>query len=275
MPRINIEQKWWSDPRRMMLTIKLGAIMADGVFLNAIKLSQDHNGLPFDPKGLLLDEWVEALIDVGLAKKTPEGLVVSGSEKYHSWLLSQREKSKKGGEATKRKINSLKGPTTRPTTRPSGRPTTRPTGGPSSSSSSSLEQAKPNGFGELVVSKNENPPAVAELQKQPIKNKVGYFVGCYAKSFQARYNTRPDLSGKRQGQIKNLVAGAEDFDELCDLIQVYCQSNDTWFCKKMHDIQTFAENIGKVRVLMNNALDTKDFEAKKQKEDFWANVKLP
>lgn len=133
MPRINIEQKWWSDPRRSMLMLKLGFKEADGAMLNAIKLSQDYNGQAFDASKILPKEWINALIDTGLADGTPRNFYVSGSKEHHDWILRQRELAKRGGQATKNKISSLQ------------EAIARPVAGPSSSSSSTTSK-------EVVVS---------------------------------------------------------------------------------------------------------------------------
>jgi hypothetical protein len=110
---------------------------------------------------------------------------------------------------------------------------------------------------------------------------VSKFIGAYVSSFQNRYGARPDLSGKRLGQIKSLVKGAENFDELCQLVQAYCQSDDDWFRKKMHDVQTFAENIGKVRVMMANGVDVDEIaeahrkkQADKEMKKFFEKIQL-
>jgi len=135
------------------------------------------------------------------------------------------------------------------------------------------ERSKNNTKGKTQNLEIAQSTAIAERQKTP-DNSSGIFIGCYVKAFQQRYSTRPDLNGKRQGQIKALVKGCENFEELCQLVQVYCQSDDPWFVKKMHDIQTFAENIGKVRVMMNNGVDSTKFIEQKAKEQFWDKIKL-
>jgi uncharacterized phage protein (TIGR02220 family) len=96
MPRINIEEKWWSDPRRTRLVIKLG-LEADSAMLNAIRVSQEHNGEPFDASNLLEPKWIQALLEVGLANGQPTLLYICGSKDHHNWLMAKRESGKRGG----------------------------------------------------------------------------------------------------------------------------------------------------------------------------------
>lgn len=89
--------------------------------------------------------------------------------------------------------------------------------------------------------------------KRPPNPDVGNFVGAYVKVFQGRYGdkTRPDLSGKVQGQIKRFLVD-HPVERAINLIQVYFQIDDKWFETKHHDFTTFIENLNKIGV----ALDT-------------------
>lgn len=137
MARINIEDKWWGDPRRMMLNIKLGLGTADGCFLIAVKLSQDHNGEAFDSRHKLLTGWAEALVESGLAEGTPEALYIKGSKEHHEWIKTQRAHGLKGGESTKKKWRQTLGAL-------EGYPLANPTAEPTLSSSSSSSKRKKN-----------------------------------------------------------------------------------------------------------------------------------
>ncbi len=106
MPRINLEEKWWSDPRRLMLIGKIG-LCADAAIVNAIRLSQEHSGEAFSIKGLLPDEWIDALLSVCLASGNRENFYLKGSKEHHKWILKQREKGKLGGLARSNKNNVI------------------------------------------------------------------------------------------------------------------------------------------------------------------------
>lgn len=107
-----------------MLIANLGFGLADGAFLNAIRLSQIHDGLEFDARQLLPKEWIEALLATGLATGSPSLFYVRGSAEFHDWIMKQRSSARTGGQATKRKVAT-------------GLATGLAVAGPSSSSSSS------------------------------------------------------------------------------------------------------------------------------------------
>lgn len=92
---------------------------------------------------------------------------------------------------------------------------------------------------------------------------MGYFIGVFVKSYQARYGekARPDLRGRVQGQIKRLLADLP-LGRACELIQVYCQMNDAWFLTKAHDFGTFYENVGKVSLALDTGRYTTQAEAR-------------
>ena len=115
-----------------MLICALGFKEADGAMLNAIKLSQDHDGLSFDASRLLPKEWIDALLSTGLAEGSPTAFYVKGSKEYHNWITKQRESARRGGMANKNKINKLP--------EASGYPVAEP----SSSSSSSYSYSTSN-----------------------------------------------------------------------------------------------------------------------------------
>lgn len=76
---------------------------------------------------------------------------------------------------------------------------------------------------------------------------IQIFISQYIKSFQVRYNARPILTGKVQGQIKQFLKDIP-LPMALEMIQVYCQMEDPWFIKKCHDFGTFIENLSKVNI---------------------------
>ena len=134
MARINIEDKWWNDPRRTRL-IKLlngNSTLADGSFLQALRASQDHCETGFIPwsEAQYLEN-IELLIECDLVtifeanvKQTPSKAkqtianakenvatveqmqaYVAGTQNSNGWLKKRREAARKGGvkSASKRK----------------------------------------------------------------------------------------------------------------------------------------------------------------------------
>ena len=296
MARINIEDSIWADFRYRQLERKLGQFVAIGSLTILYKTAQafwteldkesgrcKKGGIP--AKVFKIEEFPDELIDVGLVEIVENHYFVKGSENSFGWLVQKKEAGATGGRPNK--INNMTKPE-HDFAKPEHDFASEPHNPPSPSLSLSLNtknnETNPSGFGEVEnIFGNEEPkkeiaikPPKGGLAIASQENKnpdVGKFLACYVAAFRSRYSTRPDLSGKRLGQVKSLVKGAESQHELCELIQVYCQSNDEWFCKKMHDVQTFAENLGKVRVMMINGLDSKHI-SQKQEIDSLMKLKL-
>lgn len=112
MARINIEQVWWTDPRREKLGNLLGSLLlADAVIIRAWKLAQDFWG---NNRGLIpthVFETLEAnakLIQANLAEVREDGIYVRGSSQYLDWVNERREAGKKGGEKSAKKRSEKK-----------------------------------------------------------------------------------------------------------------------------------------------------------------------
>jgi len=106
MPRINIEDKWWGDPRRSRLVSLLGNVEAeaDGAFVIAIKLAQQY-WIP-NKEHIPMKSWkgagiADELITCGLAEITNDGktVYVSGSEEHFAWWFKKQEAGRRGGMA--------------------------------------------------------------------------------------------------------------------------------------------------------------------------------
>lgn len=99
MARINIEECWWSDPRRMKLILKIG-IEADSAAVNMWRTAQEFwsRGKRLIPKEVF-DKIVhsEILIEAGLAEVRECSVYVRGSSEYLSWVEEQRELGKANG----------------------------------------------------------------------------------------------------------------------------------------------------------------------------------
>lgn len=103
MARQNIDDEWWSDPRRTRLAIALGSeFMADGVAVNAWRLAQ-HFWVP-DRKPIPVKTWQDAgipqvFIDVKLADLIDGFVYVRGTEERNAWLFAKIEAGRRGGLA--------------------------------------------------------------------------------------------------------------------------------------------------------------------------------
>lgn len=106
--RINIEDCWWTDPRRSKLTKLLGdENRADGVAVRMWRLAQEFwkDGKKLVPIHIFetLENYNE-LIQSGLASVEAASVYVRGSSAYLDWVREQREIGKangsKGGQAS-------------------------------------------------------------------------------------------------------------------------------------------------------------------------------
>ncbi len=128
--RINIENKWFSDPRRNLLIQRLGSsFLADGIWLQAILLAQEYWGQDYaliPEKIFSLFEHNDALVDCCLVEKRDGGFYLCGSKEHLSWVAERRAAGRNGG-SSKRKQNEANASKTKQTL-------------PSSSSSSSKDK---------------------------------------------------------------------------------------------------------------------------------------
>jgi hypothetical protein len=133
MARINIEECWWSDPRRDALRRALGSETQDQVAVQAWRLGQEYWArgklIPWKTYRALVG--ADALIEVGLAevretedprsnpvqaesKQDPSRLqacfvYVRGSSEYHSWVQERRLKGSTGGKKSAQRPRDAKG----------------------------------------------------------------------------------------------------------------------------------------------------------------------
>lgn len=99
MARINVEDIWWSDPRRSKLIAKLGSeYIADGLMISMWRISQDYNGVPFDYRPYFSQQDAVLVASTGLASLEHHLLYVKGSKDKHDWLISRRSAASRGGK---------------------------------------------------------------------------------------------------------------------------------------------------------------------------------
>lgn len=102
MARVNIEECWWTDPRRSKLARILGdEDKADGVAVRMWRLAQEYWGRSYGliPKPIFESlESSDALIKCGLAEVRECSVYVRGSNQHLSWLQEKREQAKEAGK---------------------------------------------------------------------------------------------------------------------------------------------------------------------------------
>jgi len=216
MPRINIEEKWWSDPRRSMLIVELG-LEADSAMLNAIRLSQMNNGESFDARGVMPERWIQALGKVGLAIGTSESLYVKGSKEFNEWIRLQRANASKGGKALRNKNNELQQAVAKRTV-PTAMPSSSSSSSSSTSTSTSTSSSKRYAVGEPIQ----------DTQKTIlVKNE---FLESYKKEFGHDY---PGWGAKENSQASSWLRSVP-IAKAIDLCRLYPKWNDPWVTKQGH-----------------------------------------
>jgi len=223
MARINIEDKWWSDPRRNRLIDKLGnSKLVDGLMVQLWRYSQNHNGEPFEWKGILEENEAQALACVGLCLLAENGTIyVKGSSEAHEWLNKRRESGRKGGQnGTGERKNRYLAQAKRKQTQASS----------SSSSSSSISYS--NSSSNNCEIKNSAP----EKSDVSIVGKV--FRESYKSSYGKEY---PGWGAKENGQIKQWLKSIS-FEQAQRLAKAYPYWNDPFISKRGHPLGLLITN---------------------------------
>jgi hypothetical protein len=246
MPRLNIEDTWWTDPRRYQLARLVGSKRtADGLMLEAWLLAQSFwgNGRKKIPLMAFLEITDNQFIfDCDLAVKHGGFVYVRGTRQYHEWYATLKESSAKGGKLGGK------------------RPKRKQSGSRAEAESLTLTPTLTLTLKEKNEIEDRSAMGIAPQEAPPSPSSK--FIGSYVKAYQAKYGAkaRPDLGGKTQGGIKRLLADTP-VERACDMIQVYLQMDDAWFKTKAHDFETFAQNLTKIGL----ALDTGREIGKKRK----------
>lgn len=115
MARVNIEEEWWSDPRRSRLIEMIGSVIAvDGLMVGLWRTAQQYwsSGEQLIPIDVFQQtpHW-EAVLKVGLAVVNPDGLTayVKGTRRFLSWLEQQRQLGSRGGKASAKRPRDERG----------------------------------------------------------------------------------------------------------------------------------------------------------------------
>lgn len=111
MARINIEECWWSDPRRTKLLLKIG-FAADSAAVNMWRTGQEfwsknQSLVPKDVFDKL--EYSKELIEAGLADVRESFVYVRGSSEYLTWLQEKREQARMAGKKSAERRRDEKG----------------------------------------------------------------------------------------------------------------------------------------------------------------------
>lgn len=276
MARINVEDILWSDTRFMRLCIAMkDEARAIGYMVLAWKLAQKHwcpEKSPIPKADFVKNHLPIELIECGLAIETEQGVKMCGSEQHFAWWFQRSEAGKRSASSRKEEHGSSQPNSNGRSTAVDGTSTPLRTSISSSSSSSSSNsktlinnrETPP----EKLPEKTASPPAVKTAGQN-----VHFLLGVYIKAYQDRFGVRPDDSGKTRGILQRLNKDYHT-DKLADMIQVFCQMNDTWFETKQFDLVTFENNLNKVLYALGKGNEYSSVDAKRKREDqeMWADI---
>jgi hypothetical protein len=225
MARINIEEKWWSDPRRKQLIKLVGSEeLADGICINFWRLAQSY--VQDDRKAVIPDKVFQALssktylTEANLTEKHQNGFYVVGSEELMGWLANKRQNGRKGGlkraaqAASKTEMSQAK---------PSKRKQTQPSSSDSSSYSYSTSDSEEFNKSQILTDPMDQIPSGGVL-----------VWNAYRESFKARYGVEPVRNAKVNGQCsqihKRLGADA------VEVVKFYLSHNDGYYLRNQHPL---------------------------------------
>lgn len=271
MARINIEECWWSDPRRSKLIRLLGGDTrtVDGLAIEAWRLAQefwkhDRKLVPLSQFEAL--EGSAYLIEAGLAVIHEDAVYIRGSSQYLEWVNEEREKARLGGlrsaEVRREKYGSaqpIPNPT-RTTLEPNSKPIEASDSVSGSIEETEIKNQKNHSVGEDADASSTQvaTKSLTKLQQKVLDGAAAKtFVASYVSAYQTKFpGGRPEdlRDGKVRGQILNWI---KDYpmDRACQLIQVYFQMDTKWFDTKGYDFLTFRNNLNKIGQALDSGRD--------------------
>jgi hypothetical protein len=219
--RINIEDCWWTDPRRERLGTLVGSMLtADAVIIRAWRVAQEFWG---NERGLVpthVFQTLEAndkLIQANLAEVREGGVYVRGSSQYLEWVNERRAAARAGGRksAEKRNKKVKQAPTKRKQTQ--------------ASDSGSLS-------GSISNSDSRN---IAILEKSPNPIQI------YCEMYKEKYGHNPVIGGKQSGILNNFAKNHPR--KYPNLIRGYLQMPDSWAVARSHPVELLETKLNEIQ----------------------------
>lgn len=256
MARINIEDCWWTDPRRSALIKAVGSEeLADGIAIKAWRVAQTfwktNKGLVPSNIFRTLSNAAE-LISSGLAEVRGESVYVRGSSAYLDWVREKHEQAsdagKKSAESRKKKTGSAQ-PQPRKTRtkleRTPNEPRTESNDAePSDSvSGSSSDSDSFSGSSSGVVGAGLKEP---QTQSSEPPTPTALTWRAYSAAYQSRYKSPATWNGKIAGQLKQFVTRVPAV-EAPDIAAFYLGHNGQRYLSSGHAIGLMLMDAEKLR----------------------------
>lgn len=215
--RMNIDEKWKTDPRRTALVKRIGSRNADGMLVEIAWLLLAHKGEPVPLKEFQYIENYQDWIDCGLGKVVGEVVRVTGADEYSAFFDKQRANSAMGGQAMKAKAAQ--------------RSPKKPRGSPKSPSSSSSYSPSSSNSDSTSSSVNKSPESPATPVDVALTFKIWE---AYSKAYFSRYHQEPVRNAKVNSQIVQLAKRLGD--EAPDVVAFFVEHNRTFYIQKLHEL---------------------------------------
>lgn len=249
MARINVENGLWGDKRFVDLCIKMqDADKALGGLVRAWMLAQKWYLRP--DKGIPDTEWKkqgipEAIIEVGLAKRSGDFVFVLGADEQFAWLTQRVEAGRKGGIAKRENHNTI----TESSDNSEGLATAkRP-----------LSDAKPPIS--LLLSPSSFLPSHNSKDLKPCQKKISdtgqdlkkleagknaqLLIQHYCEEYKKRHRGTPAIHGKTVGLVTSILKSVS-LEKAKDMVTVFFQIKDPWFQKTKHRFDVFYQNFEQI-----------------------------
>lgn len=241
MARVNIEECWWSDPRRTTLLLAIG-FEADSAAVNMWRTAQEFWGkgrglIPYEVFFKL--KHAQALIDSGLADVRDRSVYVRGCSERLEWFASKVEQAsnagKKSAEARKRKDGSA-----------------QPLGGKGHKYPNEI-RTESNGtepslsYSSSLSSSNSNSESSNFTKTSANAQKAKRFIAAYCDRFKLRWGLNAEIKGKEAGIAKRL---AKDIGEerLMLYLDAFFAMPDAWLVKTRHPLAAFETKLNEIVV---------------------------
>jgi len=262
MARVNIEECWWSDPRRSALSRLVGdEDLADGLAVRMWRVAQEFWGRnELVPKHIW--QTIQAnskLIQANLAEEREGGIYVRGSSQYLDWVVERRAAARVGGKKSAKRPRDSKGRLLKSSANPeksskqtpsevqvkSKRLQASDSGSGSGSDSDSGEKRILSEF--CTSSSDALQKEMAVVPSGRRENKTQKIIAAYCELFKSRYGSRAELNGKQSGMLASLVK-SRSLDAAQNLLENYFALPDAYLVQRCHPVELIHTNMNRITV---------------------------
>ncbi len=264
MARINIEECWWTDPRRKLLAKLVGdENAADGLAIQMWRLAQEFWGRGQKRVPLEIFETIEAaskLIEAKLAIVEADSVYVRGSSQYLDWINDKRRAGQEGGKQSA-KVRAKKHGSAQP--QKAKKP--KKIEADSKQPRSKVKQPEPSGSGSgsgsgsdsgsKISFPSETTPQTdcgAAVAKKPSSGvKANFLIARYCEWFKSKYGFNPDIMQKQAGIAKRISKSMTE-ERMAKLLDAYFNMPEGWLEKRKHPLELFEMKLNEIAAFAEN-----------------------